>query len=360
MANTFNTNTFFSDLVVVELASVLAGPSVGLFFRECGARVIKIENKRSNGDVTRTWQNSRENIADIPAYYASINQGKEIRMLDMNSEEDLAQLEACISEADIVISNFKASAAQRWNVEAHQLRERFPSLIVGQIDAFADAPNRVAYDIVLQAEAGYLSMNGSANEPARLPVAFIDILAGHQLKEGILLALMQRAKTGNGAIVKVDLLEAAVGALANQASNYLMSGMIPSAQGTLHPNIAPYGEWFNCADDKRLVLAVGSAIQFEKLLGCLGLGELMNDARFSDNAARVKHRKALADYFRPVFQQQTREYWTTALHALQVPCGAMLNMEEVFQGKAGEWVNQIEIETTITRAVRTVNFHIES
>jgi crotonobetainyl-CoA:carnitine CoA-transferase CaiB-like acyl-CoA transferase len=357
--SSFAVETYFKDLLVIELASVLAGPSVGLFFAECGARVIKIENAQSKGDVTRTWFNSKENTANISAYFASVNQGKELMLLNLDNEADLFALEHLLAKADIVISNFKSSSAKRWNLESKQLRERFPKLIIGQLDAFAEGDPRVAYDIVLQAEAGYLSMNGTPDNPARLPVAMIDILAGHQLKEGLLLALMNRFKTETGAIVRVNLFETAIGALANQASNFLMSGLIPQAQGTLHPNIAPYGEWFLCNDDKPLVLAIGSDVQFNKLLECLSLNELIGDLRFVSNDVRLKNRNALSEILIPAFKLETRTTWLKRFQEQHIPCGAMLNLEEVFQGSASHMVVESTIENTSTKAVKTLNFRIE-
>ena len=351
--------TFFKDLLVVELASVLAGPLAGLFFVECGARIIKIENAKSNGDVTRNWLNSNETGKQISAYYASVNQGKELKMLDLEIASDLNELEELLQQADIVISNFKTSSAKRWNLEVGQLHKRFPSLIIGQLDAFAEDDSRVAYDIVLQAETGYLSMTGFSDNPARLPVPMIDILAGHQLKEGILMALLHRFKTGNGSIVRVNLFETAIGALANQASNYLMSDLVPKAQGTLHPNIAPYGDWFLCADNKPLVLAIGSDVQFNKLLGCLELPNLIDDKRFYSNHDRLKNRTELASILNAAFKKQERSVWLKHFEQNQLPCGALLNLEEVFQGKASQFIQESIIESTLTRAVKTVNFRIE-
>ena len=352
-------NNFFKDLLVIELASVLAGPSAGLFFVECGARVIKIENAKNNGDVTRNWLNSKETPGQVSAYFASVNQGKELKMLDLNNASDLNELEELLKQADIVISNFKTSSAKRWNLEVGQLHDRFPSLIIGQLDAFAEDDSRVAYDIVLQAETGYLSMTGFSDNPARLPVPMIDILAGHQLKEGMLMALMNRYKTGKGAIVRVNLFETAIGALANQASNYLMSGVIPKAQGTLHPNIAPYGDCFICADDKALVLAIGSDVQFNKLLACLDLPELLDDKRFYTNHERLKNRSELAGILNNAFKKQDRASWLKLFEQNQLPCGALLNLEEVFQGKASQYIQELNIEDSPTRAVKTVNFCIE-
>lgn len=352
-------NSFFKDLLVVELASVLAGPSAGLFFVECGARVIKIENAQSNGDVTRNWLNSKETGEQISAYYASVNQGKELRMLNLEIAADLIELEELLMQADIVISNFKRSSAKRWNLEVEQLHKRFPSLIIGQLDAFPEGDSRVAYDIVLQAETGYLSMTGFPENPARLPVPMIDILAGHQLKEGILMALIHRYKTGNGSIVRVNLFETAIGALANQASNYLMSGLIPKAQGTLHPNIAPYGDCFICADKKSLVLAIGSDIQFNKLIVCLDLPDLIDDMRFCTNHDRLKNRTELASILNSAFNKQERAVWLKHFEQQQIPCGAILNLEEVFQGKSSQYIQESMIENTPTRSVKTVNFRIE-
>lgn len=352
-------NTFFKDLLVIELASVLAGPSAGLFFVECGARVIKIENAQSNGDVSRNWLNSKETGEQISAYYASVNQGKELKMFDLEIASDLNELEELLKQADIVISNFKTSSAKRWNLEVGQLHKRFPSLIIGQLDAFAEGDNRVAYDIVLQAETGYLSMTGFMDNPARLPVPMIDLLAGHQLKEGLLMALMNRYKTGNGSIVRVNLFETAIGALANQASNYLMSNLVPKAQGTLHPNIAPYGDWFLCADNKPLVLAIGSDVQFNKLLVCLDLSNLIDDERFCTNQNRLKNRTELAGILNAAIKKQDRAVWLKHFEQKQIPCGALLEIEEVFQGKAAQYIQESIIENTPTRAVKTVNFRIE-
>jgi crotonobetainyl-CoA:carnitine CoA-transferase CaiB-like acyl-CoA transferase len=159
--------------------------------------------------------------------------------------------------------------------------------------------------------------------------------------------------------VQVNLFETAIGALANQASNYLMSGLIPKAQGTLHPNIAPYGDCFVCADNKPLVLAIGSDVQFNKLLVCLDLLELIDDSRFCSNHDRLKNRTELAGILNVAFKKQERCVWLKLFEQYQLPCGALLNLEEVFQGKASHYIQESIIENTITRAVKTVNFRIE-
>lgn len=347
---------FFKDLVVVELASVLAGPSVGKFFAECGARVIKVEHP-NNGDVTRSWKVEGE-TNPISAYYASVNAGKEILRLDVSTSDSKHQLADLLKKADIVLMNFRNESAKKLGLAIEELRITYPSLIIGQIDAFNAHSNRPAYDIVLQAEAGYLSICGSKDSPARLPVAFIDILAGHQLKEGILMALLHKSKSNQGCVVRVNLLESAIGALMNQASNYLMANYLAQPMGTLHPNIAPYGEYFDCLDGKRLVLAIGNDVQFAKLIDLLGMPDLIKNERFCNNIARVNHRIELKEIMDPVFMRKHRKAWMEEFIENDIPAGAILNLQEVLDNEGASLVNTDTIEGFTVRTVKTVNLSI--
>jgi len=271
-------SSFFKDLKIVELANILAGPSVGMFFAELGAEVIKVENKATKGDITRSWRlPSEPTNNDYSAYYCSVNWGKEVLMLDLKAETDLKQLYDLIAEADIVITNFKTSSAHKIGIAPNQLRQINSNLIIAHLSGFLNS-DRPAFDIVLQAETGFLYMNGEGERPpVKMPVALIDVLAAHQLKEAILLALLHRAKTGEGKTVSVSLYEAAISSLANQATNWLMADFIPQRMGTQHPNIAPYGDMFYTKDGKMLVLAVGTERQFEGLCKTLNLAEIRND-----------------------------------------------------------------------------------
>jgi len=259
---------FFSDLKVVEFAGVMAGPAVGMFFAELGATVIKIENKTTDGDMTRGWKNAKEDPnSPISAYFCSINWGKQHLFLDLNDAADQQQALDLASRADLVISNFKPASARRMGVDADTLRSKNPRLIFAQIDAFADPEDeRPAFDMVLQAEAGFLFMCGEPDRPpVRIPVAVIDLMAAHQIKEGVLMALLHRERTGEGSVVRVSLMEAAIATLANQAANYLNTGIIPQRMGTAHPNIAPYGDVFTCSDGQLVLIAAGTERHFQRL-----------------------------------------------------------------------------------------------
>ncbi len=333
----FMLNEFFKNLVIIELASVLAGPSVGAFFTELGARVIKIENKKTKGDVTRNWKGPTENPEDTySAYWSSINLGKEVLLLDLTDREDQQQVHELVKKADVVVSNFKTTSAKKMRMDYDFFSKLNPQLIFATLTAFGpEEENRPAFDVVLQAEAGFLYMNGEQDrEPVKMPVALIDILAGHQLKEGILLGLLNRAKTNKGMYLTVSLLDAAIASLANQANNWLMAGQIPQRMGTLHPNIAPYGEMFNCADGKSIVLAIGTEGHFKQLCQVLELYELPNDDKFATNAARVQHRTELKDILSVPIKAYNREDLLRLLHQQRVPVGSIKDMKEVFDSKA--------------------------
>ena len=353
--------SLLSDLLVIETAGILAGPAVGMHFAELGARVVKVENKRAGGDATRKWKLPSEDPANpVSAYFSSVNWGKEHLFLDLTDDADRARFDALLEKADILISNHVAADTVKLGLDRDRLRALNPKLIQGHITGFADQPDRPAFDAVLQAETGYISMTGSdADHLAKLPIALIDILAAHQLKEGLLLALLQRSRTGEGCYVSVSLEEAALTGLINQASNTLMAGHIPQPLGTLHPNIAPYGELFRCKEGDRIILAVGTDKQFLGLCGVLGL-DLYGDMRFGTNVERVKHRNALAELLAGPISQRPRNMLLTDLEKAQVPAGAVRTLPEVMDTPAAR---KMLLESTIeghpTRRIGGNAFRIE-
>ena len=255
---------FFKGLKVVEISSVLAGPSVGLFFSELGANVTKVENSGSNGDITRSWKLPTEKKdSNISAYFCSVNWNKEHLFIDFKNSNELTHVKSLIEKCDIVILNFKKGDDLKFGLDYDSLSKINSKLIYGTINGFGENSDRVAYDLILQAESGFMSMNGTPNSgPIKMPVALIDILAGHQLKEGILIALIDRLNTGKGKKVSVSLFDSAVASLANQATNWLMADHIAKPIGSTHPNIAPYGELFKTKDNATITFAIGSNKQF--------------------------------------------------------------------------------------------------
>ena len=321
----------FHQLKVIELASVLAGPSVGQFLAELGAEVIKIENPNTKGDVTRSWKLSTESSeTDISAYFTAINWGKKSVCLDITQADQLQVLYELIKSADIVIASYKPGDAERLKVDYQTLRSMQPTIIYGHITGYGNDSSRLGYDAIIQAESGFMYLNGEKEGgPLKMPVALMDILAGHQLKEALLVALIRKLTTGKGALVEVALLDAAVASLANQATNYLVAGVNPERIGAAHPNIVPYGTIFKTQDHFDIVLAVGNDKQFQHLCACIDLKDLFEDERFKSNATRVLNRTALMEILSAQIVQFKKEPLLTLLAAHQVPAGAVNTVKEV-------------------------------
>src|SRR5690606_21180495 len=264
------------DLVVLELASVLAGPGVGQFFAELGAEVIKVENIRTSGDVTRSWRLKDETTDDRSAYFCAVNWGKQSIAVDLTHSSGRNIVHQLAARADVVIASYKPGDATRLGVDYDTLSQVNPALIYGEITGYGPHDPRVGYDAILQAEAGFMSMNGEPGATSlKMPVALVDILAGHQLKEGLLVAMIEKASSGRGRKVEVSLRDAAVASLVNQGTNYLVGRTVPGKEGSAHPNIAPYGDVFITADNREIILAVGTDQQFRQLCKVLDASELL-------------------------------------------------------------------------------------
>ena len=336
----------FNDLKIIELAGVLAGPSAGYFFAELGAKVIKVENPLTNGDVTRSWKLKSENPKEPDsAYFWSVNSLKECISLDLTKSKDLNRLYELIKEADIVITNYKAGDDTKLKVDYKSLSQINPRLIYASISGFGHESPRSAYDLILQAESGFMSINGELNsQPVKMPVALIDVIAGHQLKEAILIALLQRFKTGNGSHLTVSLFDSALASLANQATNWLIAGQLPKALGSTHPNIAPYGELFETKDKHLVTFAIGSNKQFKHLCELIQYAALANDPKFATNQQRLNNRAQLYTLlYNYIRQFNFKELFNLCLEK-EIPIGKIRNIKEVFElqesnGMVSEFTN---------------------
>ena len=348
----------FSNLKVIDLSTVLAGPSVGTFFAELGASVIKIENSLIP-DVTRTWKlKSEDPLSPISAYFASVNYHKQYLKMRLNDTNDKNQLISLLKDADILLSNFKKGDLEKFELTDDILFSINPRLIHGKINGFGKDSDRVAYDLILQAETGFMSMNGTTDSgPVKMPVALIDVLAAHHLKEGVLVALLEREKTGKGKSISVSLFDAAVCSLMNQASNYLMEGAIANRIGSLHPNIAPYGELFTTLDKKIVTFAIGSDNHFVKLAHFLGLEYLPDDEKYHSNQQRVENRSELATILQKEVEKMEANSileWSLEFH---VPFGIVKNIQEVLEDKNIKAIIKEEIINGInTKRISSIAF----
>jgi crotonobetainyl-CoA:carnitine CoA-transferase CaiB-like acyl-CoA transferase len=344
---------------VVEIASILAGPSVGMFFSELGSEVIKIENKKTDGDVIRSWKlPSEEKSSKISAYYCSVNWHKKSILLDLTNLTHLIEVKRHIESADVVILNFKKGDDLKFGLDYHSLSIKNPKLIYGSINGFGEESDRVAFDLILQAESGFMSMNGTPSSgPVKMPVALIDILAGHQLKEGILVALIERLQSGKGKKIAVSLYDSAISSLANQATNWLMEQHIAKPLGSIHPNISPYGELFTTKDSDLITFAIGSNKQFLHLCEVLKIKDIHKDDLYATNSSRVINRESLESILKVEVAKYNSSELLNSLHSKFVPVAKIKTIDEVFEmPEAQKMILREVIDGIETSRVKTIVF----
>ena len=351
---------FFENLLVIETATILAGPSVGMFLAELGATVIKIENAKIGGDTTRSWKlKSEDPESDISAYFTSVNWGKQSIALNLSDPTDKQILTALLDKADIFLQNFRPDLQARLGLTYAALSQRNQRLISAQIIAYEEQDPRPGFDAVMQAETGFTYLNGQPDgPPTKMPVALIDVLAAHQLKEALLLALMERTLTGQGSELKASLFQSGISALVNQAANYLAADFVPARIGSDHPSISPYGSIYQTADSEQIILAIGTDPQFVQLCHIVGCAELATDPRFQSNVQRVANNVALKDLLAERIKLYSRADLLTQLGAASVPAGAVRAMDDVFaQPAAQEMIHHGQLADGRTiRGVRAISF----
>ncbi len=325
-----------AGLKVLELARILAGPWAGQLMADLGATVVKVESPE--GDDTRRWgppfvEQGGEAAA---AYFHACNRGKRSVVADFATEEGREVVRRLAREADVVIENFRVGGLDRWSLGYDALSAENPGLVWCSITGFGqDGPyaHRAGYDYIVQAMSGLMSVTGEAEgEPMKVGVAVTDLFTGLYATTAILAALRQRdtpgPTSGRGQRIDMALLDVATAVTANQAMNFLASGVPPSRMGNAHPNIVPYQVFPTL--DGHAVVAVGNDGQFRRLAALLGLGHLGADPRFATNPDRLRHRGALVPLLAEAMGAMTRAELLAACEAAGVPAGPINDMAEVF------------------------------
>jgi crotonobetainyl-CoA:carnitine CoA-transferase CaiB-like acyl-CoA transferase len=317
-------------LRVLELAGVLAGPAAGMFLAELGADVIKVENPSTGGDVTRGWLLPTEpRDTGVSAYFCAANWGKRSIAVDLRDPAGRELIHSLARRSDIVLASYRPGQAESLSVDAESLMRLNDRLIYAEVTAYGRGDSRPGYDALLQAGTGFMSINGEADSlPLKMPVALMDLLAAHQLKEGILLALLERARSGRGAHVTTSLVRSGLSSLANQGTGWLATGQVPVPLGSGHPSIVPYGDVWECGGGEFVVLAVGTDRQFSRLCSSVNAPELATDPRFERNSDRVINRDALRAELAPRIAGIHRDALLESLEAAGVPAGPVWNVAE--------------------------------
>jgi crotonobetainyl-CoA:carnitine CoA-transferase CaiB-like acyl-CoA transferase len=332
---------------IVDLTRVLAGPFATQVLADLGADVVRVEGPGGTDD-THAWRPPE--IQGESVYYLGINRNKRSLVLDLAASEGRETLLRLLSDADVLVENFRVGAMERLGLGHEMLRGRFPRLIYARILGFgstgpyADLPG---YDLVAQAMSGFMHTTGEPGRPGqKVGVAISDVLSGLFLASGIGAALYERTRTGRGRYLEVALLEAALAGLANLAANAVMAGVSPARVGNSHPSICPF-EAFPTQEGE-IVLAVGNDRQFARLCrDVLDRAEVAEDARFVDNPSRVAHRVELRTALEECLRTRPATYWVDACRLAGVPCGPVQDVQAAFadrQVRARGMVQRVESE----------------
>ena len=312
---------------VIELARILAGPWAGQTLADLGAEVIKVE--APEGDDTRRWGPPwiERNGEKTAAYFHACNRGKKGVVCDFRTAEGQDMVRRLVADADVVIENFKVGGLAKYGLDYASLSALNPRLIYCSITGFGQTgpyAHRAGYDFIIQGMAGLMSVTGEPQgQPQKVGVAVTDIFTGNYAVTAILAALIQRGRTRLGQHLDLALMDVATGVMANQAMNYLATGVAPVKMGNAHPNLAPYAV-FDCADGW-IILATGNDGQYQRLCTILGV-----PARFATNALRIENRAAMTAELTAATLRWKKADLLAACEADGVPAGPINDLAEVF------------------------------
>ena len=318
-----------SDVVVVDLSRVLAGPYCTMMLGDLGATVIKVEQP-GRGDDTRQF--GPPYIAGESAYYLGLNRNKYSILLDFSTPEGKQRLLELIRTATVLVENFRPGTLQRQGLDYETLKAINPGLIYCSISGYGQTgpyASRPGYDFVAQAESGVMAVTGEIDgDPQRVGSPVGDVSAGMFACTAILAALRVRDRTGQGQHIDIALIETTMSLLSNVASNYLISGEEAARFGNGHPNIVPYQAFHT--RDGHVVVSCGNDRLYQSLCRLLGREDLASDPRFATNPQRVRNRNELVPVLQEAFFARTTDEWLPELRAVGIPCGPINSVSQIF------------------------------
>ncbi len=316
-----------TDLLVLDVTRVLAGPFAGMVLADLGAEVIKVEQP-GRGDDARAFGPFRNGVS---AYFASVNRGKKGITLDLHKPAGRDIFLRLAEKADVVIENFRPGVMARLGVGYEELRRRNPRLIYAAVSGFGQTgpyAHRPAYDVVIQAMGGLMSLTGEeGGPPVRVGVSIGDIAAALCTVIGILAALHGRSLTGEGQLVDVAMLDCQVSILENAIARYFTSGEVPARLGTRHPSITPF-QALETADGY-VVVAIGNDKLWAQFCRAVGRDDMLADPRFATNDLRTRNHAALEPLMQAIFRERPTAHWLSELERAGIPCGPINSIDRL-------------------------------
>jgi formyl-CoA transferase/CoA:oxalate CoA-transferase len=321
-----------SGLRVLDASRVLAGPYLAMLLGDLGADVIKVE-KPDGGDPTRGWGPPFVGPPErtVSSYFVSANRNKRSVALDLKAPEGRDAFTRLLAASDVLVENFLPAEWRRLGFRSARFGRSHPRLVHATVSGYGgEGPDadRPAYDVVLQAESGLMSVTGHGGEaePVRVGIAVIDVLSALYGLSGVLAALVERGTTGRGRRVEVSMIDAGTAFLSYAAQSWLADGRQPPALGSRHPNLAPYQAFL--ARDGWVLAGVGSEDQWRRFCDAIGRPELARDPRFAANRDRVQNREELDALLADVFRERTAAEWERAIREHRVPAAAPATVGE--------------------------------
>jgi itaconate CoA-transferase len=312
---------------VVAVEQAVAAPFASRQLADLGARVIKIERPVA-GDFARGYDATVNGLA---SHFVWINRSKESLTLDLKRPEAAEVLRALVSRADVLIHNLAPGAMTRLGFGSEALRTQHPRLVICEISGYGTTGpyrDKKAYDLLVQSEAGLVSITGTPETPSKVGVSIADIAAGMYAFSSILAALLRRARIGSGAVLDVSMFDALAEWMGYPAYYTAYGGAAPARSGAAHPAIAPYGP-YRAGDGKVVYLGLQNEREWARFCAdVLGQPSLANDRRFDSNAARVQHRVELDGLITAAFSTNTAEDVVARLDAAQIANARMNTMQE--------------------------------
>ena len=316
-----------SDITVLDLSHALAGPFATTMLGDYGAEIIKIEPLE--GEIARAW--GPPFYDNEAAYFVNLNRNKKSVALDLKHPDGKAIFLRLLEHADVVIENLRVGTVARLGIGYEQVREHHPRLVYCSISGFGqDGPysNRAAFDLVVQAESGMISVTGEpGGRGVRAGVSIADITAGMYAAFGILTALHARQTTGRGQFIDVSMLEGQLGILSGMIGAHIADGIVPEPMGTAYSALLPYQTFQTKTHD--IAIGVGSDKLWKAFCPLLGLGALTADPRYVTNAARGANRASLITALQGAFLTKTYEEWEAILLPAGVPMGAVNTIDQI-------------------------------
>jgi CoA:oxalate CoA-transferase len=316
-----------SGVRVLDLTRVLAGPYCTMILADLGAEVVKIE-RPGVGDDSRHFGPFLP--SGLSAYFASINRGKKSILLDLKDDDDRATFLRLVKQADVVVENFRPGTMAAWGLSAELLQEINPQLIHASLSGYGHTgdADRPAYDVIIQAMSGLMSITGEAEgREVRVGTSISDILTGMFAAIAVVSALHHRDRTGEACVADLAMLDCAVAALENAIARHAVTGEVPVPLGTRHPSITPF-QSFPTADGS-IVVAAGNDTLWRKLCEVLGCAELADDPRLADNRARTENGDYLEQMLAARFGERGRQHWLDQLANAGVPAAPIRNVAQV-------------------------------